>query len=244
MLEDTNDKINYPTTYPMSKDTVMIFVNGYKVNPLDIKDIDLNTVIINVDEYVRDESGNIASNEAGENIKNNNSINSIYNITILEFVPGNKEVSGYLEGLYEQTLNEYNPDNIDFNKPASDSWKNFIKTLMNEEVEGINFETIFGKLYEITNPVQSYKENFADLKSIVYDAVLDYYVGMDNATTGSKFVYDFERDEFNDGNTGTDVKRIDLVPDKDKLYDYQLLDTTANTEDVISKKTFMDIENN
>ena len=101
MLEDEETNVNYPTTYPLSKYTSMVFVNGLKVNPLDIKDVSLNSMLINVDKYIRNDDGSIAHDGYGNEIINKHQVDSVDNITILEYAVGNKEVAGYLEGLYD-----------------------------------------------------------------------------------------------------------------------------------------------
>lgn len=241
MLNDENGKINYPNTYPMTKDTVMVFINGLKVNPLDIKDVSLNTLLINMDDYKREKDGSIAIDGEGNQIRNNHQVDSIDNITIMEFVPGNKEIAGYLKGIYDQLPpEEYDPEKFDFSMSTSDDWKDLIKILINKEVDGADLETIFGKIYSIENPDASYKENFADLRSILYDAILEYYLATKEATTGTKFIYDFERDNFEDDIPFSNTKIINVFPDKDKLFDYQPAYEETKESDVAKGKTFRD----
>ena len=76
---------NYPKLYPFSKYTTMVFINGLKVNPLDIKDVDLNAMIINVDKYKRDKNGNIIYDGSGNPITLPNYIDSIDNVTVVEY---------------------------------------------------------------------------------------------------------------------------------------------------------------
>ena len=244
LLDDSDNRINYPTTYPLSKYTSMVFINGLKVNPLNIKDIDLNCMLINMDKYERDEDGNIIYDGELNPITNNHYVSSINNITIMEYVPGDKTISGYLEGLYEQIPegDEYNPELIDFNKSASDNWKKLIKTLI-EKYDGINgLKKIFGEVYELENPDSDYKENFANLRSVLYDIVLDWYLDRDDTTTGEAFVYEFERDNFDNESETSETKLINFVPDKDKLLDYEISDLVADSDDVLSEKKFESAE--
>lgn len=251
MLEDEKGNANYPTAYPLSKDTAMVFVNGLKVNPLDIKDVSLNTMLINVDKYIRNADGSIAVDGYGNQVINSHQVDSVDNITILEYAVGDKEAAGYLEGLYEQIPEgeEYDPSKINFNHSASDAWKNLIKTLLNKySAEGCDYEglkKIFGNIFENENPAQNYKDNFADLRSILYDVILDYYLERNDVTTGEPFVYDFEREHF-DPDTKPDstdaTKIIKMYPDNDKLLDYQFADKVADQSAVMDGKKFLPAE--
>lgn len=245
MLEDEETYVNYPTTYPLSKYTSMIFINGLKVNPLDIKDVSLNSMLINVDKYIRNEDGSIAHDGYDNEIVNRHQVDSVDNITILEYAVGNKDVAGYLEGLYEQCSEEYDPEQIDFSHTASDAWKNLINTLLTKYAEEgkdyAGLEKIFGDIFENNDPAQSYKDNFAPLRSILYDVVIDYYMGRNDVPTGDKFVYDFETDHF-DTEDGTDTKLITLYPEDDKLLDYNFTDNIASEEEVQDGKKFLPAE--
>lgn len=244
-LKDEETDVNYPTTYPLSKYTSMVFINGLKVNPLDIKDVSLNTMLIDVDKYIRNEDGSIAKDGYGDDIINRHQVDSIDNITILEYAVGDKKVAGYLEGLYEQSTSGYDPSKIDFNHSASDSWKNIIDILMDSySEEGCNYaglKKIYGNIFENDNPAENYKNNFAELRSILYDIVLDYYMDRNDVTTGDKFVYDFEADNF-ESELGSDTKIIKMYPDDDKLLDYEITDKVARTEDVLEGKAFIPAE--
>ena len=245
MLEDEETYVNYPTTYPLSKYTSMIFINGLKVNPLDIKDVSLNSMLINVDKYIRNDDGSIAHDGYDNEIINRHQVDSVDNITILEYAVGNKDVAGYLEGLYEQCSEEYDPEQIDFSHTASDAWKNLINTLLTKYAEEgkdyAGLEKIFGNIFENNDPAQSYKDNFAPLRSILYDVVIDYYMGRNDVPTGDKFVYDFETDHF-DTEDGTDTRLITLYPEDDKLLDYNFTDNIASEEEVQDGKKFLPAE--
>ena len=243
LLEDNENKINYPTTYPLSKYTSMVFINGLKVNPLDIKDIDMNCMLINVDRYERDSEGNIIYDGEDNPIIKRNYVDSVNNITIMEYVSGNKEISGYLQGLYEQIPEgeDYDVSRIDFNKSASDAWKELIKTILENYSDPNNgytgLQMLFGDIHEIDVTAPNYKENFANLKTVLYDIILDHYLTRKEASTGKQFVYDFEKDYFSD-TEDMEIKEIILVPDKDKFMDYDVNAPIASPEDVIEGKTF------
>lgn len=248
MLEDKTNDVNYPTTYPFSKDTALVFINGLKVNPLDIKDVSLNAMLINVDKYLRNEDGSILLDGYGNKEENPHQVDSIDNITILEYAVGDKEIAGYLEGLYEQIPEgeAYDPSKINFNHTASDAWKKLITTLLDKYAEtGCDYaglKKIFGNIFENENPAANYKDSFADLKSILYDAVLDYYLERSDVSTGEEFVYDFERSSFEPDvelDTTDVTKIIRMYPDQDKLLDYELTDQVAETDDVKEGKTFI-----
>ena len=245
MLEDDETYVNYPTTYPLSKYTSMIFINGLKVNPLDIKDVSLNSMLINVDKYIRNDDGSIAHDGYDNEIVNRHQVDSVDNITILEYAVGNKDVAGYLEGLYEQCSEEYDPEQIDFSHTASDAWKNLINTLLTKYAEEgkdyAGLEKIFGNIFDNNDPAQSYKDNFAPLRSILYDVVIDYYMGRNDVPTGDKFVYDFETDHF-DTEDGSDTRLITLYPEDDKLLDYNFTDNIASEEEVQDGKKFLPAE--
>ena len=66
---------NYPKMYSFSKYTNMVFLNGLKVNPLDIKDVSMNSMLINTE------------------------LNSIDNVTVMEYLSGAQEVAKYLIGM-------------------------------------------------------------------------------------------------------------------------------------------------
>lgn len=247
LLEDEETSMNYPTTYPLSKDTAMVFVNGLKVNPLDIKDVSLNAMLINVDKYIRNADGSIAIDGYGNKIINQHQVDSVENITILEYVVGDKEVAGYLEGLYEQIPEgeDYDPSKINFNHTAADAWKNLIKTLLDKySEEGCDYaglKKIFGNIFEIEDPAANYKDSFAHLRSILYDAVLDYYLERNDVSTGGAFVYDFERSSFEPDvePDSTDVtKIIKMYPNQDKLLDYEIAENVADTDAVQEGKKF------
>ena len=260
---------NYPKLYSLSKYTSMVFVNGLKVNPLDIKDVHMNGLLINQE------------------------LHNIHNVTILEYMDGCKDVAKYLYGMdgisslmgdtnylisdekdlhrIEGTIyNIDNPDTYgdsyslgaedsDFSKSLYDEWKYLVQTArihsgytfyvdgttlistkqtatedpenpdtlildpqyyevepidesdtdhklicLNdpESVDGDWLEVLFGKQPFITDIEKNYKEDYAPLRAILYDVVVDYYFHRQNATTGVPFVYEFEAQEWypNDSN--------------------------------------------
>jgi len=284
-LLDLDEPNNYPKTYPLSKDTTMIFINGLKVNPMEIRDVDLNTVLINVDKYKRDENGNIIIDGQGRKVTNPYYINSIYNVTVMEYLEGSKDAAGYLHGLYEQIPEgqPYDPAKIDFTQSAYDTWKEYITNLVNKykggtvelygtiiQVEGkpllyftdeqaeVEIETykliadgsepayaglqyIYGTLYPLEEIDPSYKEKFANLRSIVYDAVLEYYIDNQGASAGMPFVYDFETKLWSPIDTTTEVRSIPLYVDQDKMYDYNIMEQNATDEDVIAGQQYIPV---
>ena len=218
----------YPTKYPLSKYTTMVFINGYKVNPLEIKDVNINQMLINVDKYIRDSDGNKINNYGyWETVPY--TIPSINNITVMEYIEGDEDISNYLgEGNY-------------------DSWRTYIETLQNSEY---GLKSIYGKYYEIENQdiEPDYKIYFGGLRSILYDIIIDYYLVRNEAATGEAFVYDFERAEWEpysrySGNEDLDsidnVKLITVFPDHDKLLDYiPTTDNIADTDNVLEGMLF------
>ena len=237
------DVANYPTTYPFSKETVMVFINGLKVNPLDIRDVTLNSMLIDVDKYIRDKDGNIIMDANNNKTINPHRVDSLNDITIVEFTVGDKEVSGYLEGLYEQIPEgeEYNPDNIDFTKSASDMWKDTITNIINTYGED-GLKKYYGEYFNIESPAPDFSKYFVNLKSVLYDVVIDYYLDHDNATTGEPFVYDFEQEYFDTEADDSDTRLIELYPEDDKMFDYVGVDLIADTDDVLSGKKFYPID--
>lgn len=227
LLDDSESDPNYPTTYPLLKDTAMIFINGLKVNPLEIKNVSLNCLLIDVDKYERHSDGSIKKDESGNPIIKRSYVNSVDNITINEYMVGNEDISQYLGSTH------------------SDSWKNLINTLLTKYAEETKsyagLEKIFGNIFELENPESNYKDQFAGLRSVLYDIIIEHYLS-NNATTGDKFVYDFERDSFDpkDIPDTTDVvKEILLVsPEQDKLLDYDVNSQNATPEDVLEGKLF------
>lgn len=198
---------NYPKMYSFSKYTNMVFLNGLKVNPLDIKDVSMNSMLINTE------------------------LNSIDNVTVMEYLSGAQEVAKYLIGMQGVSIlmgdTNYNisdekdlhdivgvvkdivtqadvqvaiaTEDLDFSKELSDEWKNLVDTLRNDYGGSTGYagiEAFYGVLNEINNPDKNYKEDYAALRSILYDVVVDYYLKREQATTGSPFIYDFEMQEW------------------------------------------------
>ena len=227
-LTDTPADVNYPTTYPLSKDTSLVFINGLKVNPLDIKDIDLNTLLINMDKYNRDKDGNIVIDGTGKQSVNKHYVDSVNNITIMEYIVGDNSVAQYL---------------IKNGKSVSDSWKVFITNLLakyatsDKPYNGL--QKIFGAINELETPAANYKDNFASLKTILYDVIIDFYLGRNDVTTGDKFIYDFHPEYFDNEAEGSNTKIVRLFPDKDKLLNYIATDLVADTDDVKDGKKFI-----
>ena len=162
-LTDTPIDVNYPTTYPLSKDTCMLFINGLKVNPMDIKDIDLNTLLINMDKYVRDTNGNIVIDGTNNKSESRHYVDSVDNVTIMEYITGNSEIAKYL---YKN------------GKSITDTWKTFINTLLTTYAESgksyAGLQKIFGTIYELESPAENYKDNFASLKTMtsIWDVMM------------------------------------------------------------------------
>lgn len=177
-------------------------------------------------------------------------------------------------------------------KYAIDNFQNSMVSLFSDVSNAESLEDAMDmELYNLfkmqrfnTNPT-NIKENFAGLRSVLYDVVLDYYLSRANATTGEAFVYDFEDHEFdnpysaademhdlpkgftyftNDYNDtlltdkiqNTDLylvevydpkknrykKIIPIFPDRDKLYDYQIVDKVATPDMVRNGKLFKKLE--
>ena len=197
---------NYPKLYSFSKYTNMIFINGLKVNPLDIKDVSMNSMIINTD------------------------LRNIDNVTVMEYLTGSDEVARFLNGMdgIQGLMGDTNyPDDpkdlheiegaiertdgteddsyslayndLDFTKTVWDNWKDIITQLIVEHpgedgYEGLSW--IYGKFKEVVDKEKNYKEDYAQLRSILYDVVVDYYLQREGARTGAPFVYDFEMQEW------------------------------------------------
>lgn len=216
-LLQLTDSTKYPTKYPLSKYTSMVFINGYKVNPLDIKDVDMKQMLIRVDKYERDSDGN-KINISGYWETLPYAISAINNVTVMEYIDGNEELESFLEeGNY-------------------DSWRHYIENLQNTN----GLQSIYGNYYVIEDQdiEPDYKQFFGGLRSILYDIVIDYYLVRNEANTGEPFVYDFERAEWNpysrydstqDLDNYDNIKLITIFPDHDKLLDY--IPTTENIAD-------------
>ena len=226
------DETEYPVKYPFSKYTTMIFINGYKVNPLEIKDIDMNQMIVLVDKYQRDADGN-KINDRGFYETVPYSIPSIYNITVMEYLDGSEELPEYL-------MTDY-----------YDSWRSYIENLQN--TAGV--DSIYGRYFEIeTRDIEeNYKIYFGGLRSILYDIVIDYYLVRNEANTGEAFVYDFERAEWEpysrysgeeDLDSIDNIKLITIFPDHDKLLDYiPTTDSIADPTNVLEGMAFYPADN-
>lgn len=248
---------NYPKLYAMSKNTCMIFVNGFKINPLDIKDINMNQILINT-KY-----------------------KTIHNVTVIEYLDGSKEIAKYLFGLkgeskimgditYEEdykTLKDVcgkilstgeqvsiGVEDVDFTKYMYDQWTQLFDDLSNAAYEDIPKEgteedyklandvgisTLYDMYPELKDNeiIKDYKEDYAPLKAILYDIVVDFYVQRNDVATGSAFTYDFEIDQWGQDSAGN--KDITLYPDHDKLLDYTFVEKDTKEENVVKDKSFI-----
>ena len=95
---------------------------------------------------------------------------------------------------------------------------------------------------DINNLREDYKVNFGALKSILYDAVVDYYVQREDVRTGTQFTYDFEVEQWKQD--GSDNREITLYPYRDKMLDYNLdRDKEAYDEDVEENMKYIPYKN-
>ena len=273
---------NYPKLYSLSKYTTMVFVNGLKINPLDIKDVSMNGLLINQE------------------------LHNIRNVTILEYLDGSQDVAKYLYGMEgtrslmgdtnyrvseDKDLHEIvgtaknddgteEPDlnigsqDLNFSKTLWDNWTDIINlirqgrdkmftiydgTLISKEstaesdpdnseqlildnelftvtetkdgkyqIEAKNIpktgydglEILFGPQPYIEDIEKDYKEDYAPLRAILYDIVVDYYFTRQNATTGTPFVYEFEAQEWYPNDSNPDELPDGWVYYVDKLDQY------------------------
>ena len=183
-----------------------------------------------------------------------------------------------------------------------DSWKYAVDTLQNSNLDIFGgsttataesledaMDTQLMNIFQMQRlgktPPASIKENFAGLRSVLYDVVLDYYFTRSEATTGEPFVYDFEAQEFDNPYSATDEmhdlpdgytyftndlnntllvnnehganlyyvevyddaagkykKVIPIFPDRDKLYNYEIVDKIATPDLVRSGKLFRKLD--
>lgn len=246
-------RTDYPKLYALSKNTCMVFVNGFKINPLDIKDISMNTMLVNT-KY-----------------------NTINNVTIVEYMDGAVEIAKYLYGLngsnpiagdttydqWYQTLENLcgiilsngeqvnlGVEDLDFTKVAYDQWTLLINVLAeyyangNEETDD-DIDSAISNIYQMYPTLDpallrpDYKDDYAPLKAILYDIIVDFYVQRNGVDTGKPFTYDFEMDQW--GKDGKDNADITLYPDHDKLLDYNLDTDEAIEPDVLDGKQFESI---
>lgn len=242
---------DYPKLYALSKHTCMVFVNGLKINPLDIKDVNMNKILVDT-KY-----------------------KNIHNVTIVEYINGSKEVAKYLYGLdgvsyfkgdstwndEVKTLEEIGGtiigesdqvllgvEDLDFTKYVYDQWTGLIDSLISEdpkEYEVSDVIDVLGRIYTLFRKLdeseieEDYKNNYATLKAILYDIVIDFYVQRNGVSTGSVFDYDFEVQEWtNDPKGNLDIT---VFPDDDKLFDYDLTAKEADTSLVQDQKQFSSI---
>lgn len=212
--EHSEDDANYPTTYPLSKYTTMIFVNGLKVNTKNIKDISMNKLLIDIDKYKRDSDENILVDHDQNSQTKPSYVNSIDNVTIVEYIHGNEKIANVLDG-------------------DLDSWSKLvdliIETYATIEHPYAGIEKLFGALHHIEDPDENYKNNFTSLRSVLYDIIINSYLSQQNATTGEQFVYDFEQEYFE---SEDDTRIVPLFIEKDKIVDYNIEAETAEPEDV------------
>lgn len=242
----------YPKMYALSKNTCMIFVNGYKINPMDIRDINMNQMAVST-KY-----------------------KTIHNVTVVEYIEGSKELAKYLYGLqgiipikgdvnadgaYKElhdivgTILSSNEqvkvgiEDVDFTKYMYDKWTELydrlaikIKDTTKVELTEANNKGV-QMLYDLydqlaeSSIIKDYKEDYTPLKAILYDIIVDFYVQRNGIQTGTTFAYDFEMQEFGvdpDGNND-----ITLYPDHDKLLDYAFTEKQTAENKVLEDKSFI-----
>lgn len=246
---------NYPKLYALSKNTCMIFVNGFKINPMDIKDISMNTICVNT-KY-----------------------KTLSNITVVEYLNGSKEIAKYLYGsigtipiggetdsntpleeLYNvvgsiidnDDLYDIGVESDDLSRYLYDQWQLIMDRLVGyfkdkkgtDELTSEEIESAINIIYELfpslteADLLPNYKNDYATLRSILYDIVVDYYIQRHKRTTGDVFDYDFEVDQWSEDNIGN--KDISLYPDHDKLLDYLLDVDSATEDDVVNEKKYIE----
>ena len=227
---------NYPRKYPLSKYTNMVFLNGYKVNPLDIKDVSMNAMIVNTHPYLYDSNGAIRTDINGDAIQNPAAIKSINSLTVVEYLAGDTDIA---DALYTKSGTDvYDPD-----VHVYDVWKSYINNLLStwggdEGYDAINI--VFGELYKIENPEADFKSYFANLRSILYDVIVDYYLTRQEATTGTEFVMEFERKYWLPFEREQEYStRIILDAHREKL-DFSNTSPTYNHVDADNKATLLD----
>lgn len=245
---------NYPKLYALSKNTCMVFVNGRKINPLDIKDVDMNKLLVNT-KY-----------------------NVINNVTVIEYINGSKEVAKYLYGnegevpiagdatpfIYRKDLKDIcgkilgengepvliGVEDVDLSKYLYDKWTLVMDTMAKYAIDN-NMSTeenvdsdVIGLLYEMYPELDpntitpDYKLDYDVLRSILYDIIVDFYVQRNDVETGAVFDYDFEVEQWNRDTAGNND--ITLYPDHDKLLDYLLDVTGVAPTDVLEEKKYLE----
>ena len=245
---------DYPKFYALSKYTCIVFVNGVKVNPLNIKDVSMNTMMIDT-KY-----------------------NEIYNVTIVEYLNGSDYIAKYLYGLddiysimgdvlpyveakelypIEGFMSEDNHlyklgvEDLDFTKYIYDQWTSIMDTVQKYYKDTMMFADItereeYGNdiLFDMYNAInivdvnKNYKDDYEPLKAVLYDIIIDYYINRQGSYTGKPFDYDFEIDQFDKDRDGNRI--IPLFSEQDKLYNYNIIDLDyANDDEVSSGHTFI-----
>lgn len=249
-------RANYPKMYALSRNTNMVFVNGVKIHPDDIVDIDMNKIVVST-KY-----------------------NEIHNVTVIEYIKGSEEVAKYLLGMdgtvplagdilpytYKKDLKDIcvkatgNSDaskigveDNDFSKYVYDRWTEIIDFLITwvsgkdtvddstEEERDQAIEMLY-TLFPALNPASinpDYKQDYAALKAILYDIIIDFYLQRNEVRTGEVFPYDFEIDQWLEDALGN--QDITLYPDHDKLLDYFLTLEQARPKDVKDPQMYKDI---
>lgn len=246
-------KTKYPRLYALSKNTCMIFVNGRKINPKDIKDIDMNKIMIDT-KY-----------------------NVIHNVTVIEYINGSREIAKYLFGtegetpiagditpfIYKKELKDIcgkllgdnnismvGVEDVDLTKYLYDRWTLIMDFLANflydagtssrESSYGDSIKYLF-EMFPILDPdavIPDYKSDYDILKSILYDIVVDFYVQRNDVETGKVFDYDFEVEQWDRDTAGN--SDITLYPDHDKLLDYILDIHGVTPADVLEGKKYIE----
>lgn len=295
---------NYPKLHALSKNTNMVFVNGRKINPRNLYDISMTDIGILYRGDTLHERYNVCIVEYLD--IQDSMYRYLYGMkTIIRDIVGIDQ-DGKEHNIIGTNVNDIHDtheltseEEVKFKKLLLyDSWKYAVDTIQNSDLDIFGgsgtataesledaMDTQLMNIFQMQrigkNPPASIKENFAGLRSVLYDVVLDYYFTRSEATTGEPFVYDFEAQEFDnpysandemhdlpDGYTyftndinntllvnnehGTNLyyvevyddelgkykKIIPIFPDRDKLYNYEIIDKIATPDLVRSGKLF------
>lgn len=285
---------NYPKKYSLSKYTNMIFVNGRKINSRMLTDVSMSEIAVKYKPGTNTEKYNVCV------VEYLNVENTLYRylygfkppIKLVEDETKNDVVTLTLDGKAIELV--YQEDDV---KPLKlyDRWKYAVDFADNNNMTYNDGDEKFpirdswllrlGLINSNRYSNDDITKNFAGLRSVLYDVLLDYYFSRYNATTGNDFVYDFETQEFdnpfsviderynlpdgftyfthNDENTflvdnedkeffgsdayvvevfdekrGESSRLIPLFPDKDKLYDYEIVEKVADANKVRSNRIF------
>ena len=243
-LSVDKDGTNYPKLYSLSKNTCMVFVNGLLINPRRIKDVSMTRLLVdtglNEVHNVRVVEYLDGSEIVARYLYGMQGVIHVKGKTDDAVVHDTSAIVGETEDTKEVT--SIGIKDLDFSKYLYDRWEYTMSIIEDgkykNDISGKDrLEILYGTIKSINTANEDYKKDYAPLRSILYDIIVDYYLGRNSAPTGDPFVYDFEVEQWE--SDGDYNRLITLFNKQDKLLDYYTEDRQARDEDVLKDKKYI-----